>query len=261
MAERFYVKRALGPGPLEITGDEAHHLAVVCRVRPGDIVVLFNGDGCDYPAAVVEVRKRSVAVEVQCVERPERELHFRLEVAAPLPKGDRAQFLIEKLTELGATAFTPLRTERSVVEPREAKLEKLQRHVIEACKQCGRNVLLDVRPLTDWNDFCRQPELPVQRILAHPGGPAFPKREVLTPHPPGWQEAATPSPLAGEGWGGGETLHDAVLAVGPEGGFTSAEVETAVASGWRVVGLGPRILRMETAALVLATLWGLGRDS
>src|SRR5205085_7970172 len=104
MAERFYVNSALGPGPLEITGDEAHHLAVVCRVRPGDTVVLFNGDGCDYPAVVVEVRKRGVGVEVERAERPRRELPFRLEVAAPLPKGDRAQFLIEKLTELGATA-------------------------------------------------------------------------------------------------------------------------------------------------------------
>ena len=65
-------------------------------------------------------------------------------MAAPLPKGDRAQFLIEKLTELGVAAFTPLQTARSVVHPRETKLDKLQRYVIEASKQCGRNMLMGV---------------------------------------------------------------------------------------------------------------------
>ena len=74
------------------------------------------------------------------------ELSDRLEVAAPLPKGDRAQFLVEKLTELGVTSFVPLKTARSVVEPREAKREKLQRYVIEASKQCGRNVLMRIEP-------------------------------------------------------------------------------------------------------------------
>src|SRR5262245_24594035 len=131
MAERYFVDTALSPGPVELGGPEAHHLAVVCRVRPGDAVCLFNGDGREYPARVVEAGKRRVALEVTAVESPARELGFRLEVAAPLPKGDRAQFLMEKLTELGVTSFTPLHTARSVVHARDAKLDKLQRHVIE----------------------------------------------------------------------------------------------------------------------------------
>ena len=72
------------------------------------------------------------------------------EVAAPLPKADRADFLIEKLTELGVTRFVPLRTERSVVHPKATKLDRLERAVIEASKQCGRNVLMQIGPLTDW---------------------------------------------------------------------------------------------------------------
>src|SRR5256885_12162754 len=102
MAERFYVSSPLAPGAVELDGPEAHHLAVVCRVRPGDAVCLFNGDGREYPASVVEAGKRRVSLEVTAAEAPARELGFRLEVAAPLPKGDRAQFLLEKLTELGA---------------------------------------------------------------------------------------------------------------------------------------------------------------
>jgi 16S rRNA (uracil1498-N3)-methyltransferase len=227
MSERFYVDALLRPGPVVLDGPEAHHLAAVCRLRAGDMVCLFNGDGHEYHARVAAVEKRQVVVDVQSAETPSRELAFRLEVAAALPKGHRAQFLLEKLTELGVTSFVPLQTRRSVVQPREAKLDKLRRWVIEASKQCGRNVLLEVKPLIAWEDYCRC-ELPHRRFLAHPGG------------------AGT---LGGSG--------DVAVAVGPEGGFTDEEVDRARSAGWQVIVLGPRILRVETAALVLATWAGL----
>src|SRR5258707_785858 len=125
MADRYFIDCALEPGLVAIHGPEAHHLATVCRLRPGDTLTLFNGQGAEYPGRVREVTKRSVTVEVLGVERPQREVGFRLEMASPLPKGDRAPFLLEKLTELGVTAFTPLQTRYSVVQPREAKLDKL----------------------------------------------------------------------------------------------------------------------------------------
>ncbi len=227
MAERFYVNCELKPGPVVLQGPEAHHLAVVCRVRRGDAVCLFNGDGRQYPARVEEADRRSVTLDVFAVESPARELPYRLEIAAPLPRGDRAQFLLEKLTELGVTSFIPLQTARSVVHPRETKLDKLQRHVIEASKQCGRNALLQVRPMVEWSAFCRSAELPQRRILGHPGGE-------------GKLEDAMRS--------------DTVVAVGPEGGFTDEEIELARTAGWRLLDLGPRILRVETAALALAVL-------
>jgi 16S rRNA (uracil1498-N3)-methyltransferase len=232
MADRYFIDQPLGPGRVEVDGPEAHHLATVCRLRPGDGVRLFNGDGCEYPAEVVEVGRRSVVLDVAAGQSPPRELAFRLEVAAPLPKGERAPFLIEKLTELGVTAFTPLQTARSVVRPREAKLDRLGRHVIEASKQCGRNVLMEVRSLTPWSDFLRRGDLPARRVLAHPGATAE---------------------LAGE-------ATDVIMAVGPEGGFTDEEVADAVAAGWGVVGLGPRLLRVETAALTMAILGGACRS-
>ena len=198
MAERFYLNCPLQPGPVLIDGPEAHHLATVCRLRPGDAVCLFNGDGREYHAVITAVRRREVELEVQRETRPERELEFSLEVAAPLPKGDRAQFLIEKLTELGVTAFIPLRTRYSVVDPREAKLEKLQRHVIEAAKQCGRTLLMGVAPVMDWADFCRQTHVALLRLMAHPGG-----------------ERTAADALAER-----QEQEDVTLAVGPEGGFT-----------------------------------------
>ncbi len=222
MPDRFHVTCPLGLGAVVVDGPEAHHLSNVCRVRPGDAVCLFNGDGREYPARVRDVSRREVTVEVLAVETPVREVGHRLEIAAPLPKGDRAQFLVEKLTELGATAYVPLQTARSVVHPRDAKLDKLQRYVIEASKQCGRNVLLHVGPLTAWSEYARRDDLPAQKLLAHPGGEAM--REVRG---------------------------DVAAAVGPEGGFTEEELELARAAGWQTVGLGPRILRVETAALVM----------
>src|SRR5438128_2117236 len=94
MADRFYVNCPLAPGRVEVQGAEAHHLADVRRLRPGDPVCLFNGDGHEYSAQVLSTSRRSVTLEVLAKAAPERELPFALEVAAPLPKGDRAQFLL-----------------------------------------------------------------------------------------------------------------------------------------------------------------------
>jgi 16S rRNA (uracil1498-N3)-methyltransferase len=235
MAERFYVNlKKLAPGPVELEGAEAHHLATVCRLRRGDAVCLFNGDGHEYPARVEQVGRRSVSLQVLGVETPQRELGFPLEVAAPLPRGDRAQFLVEKLTELGVTTFTPLKTARSVINPGEAKRDKLQRYVVEASKQCGRNVLMEVQAAAEWEEFCRRGGAAL-RVLAHPG--------------PGAVSVSVAPAGAAQG--------EAVVAVGPEGGFTEEEVEAARAAGWLVVGLGPRILRIETAALVLASRYSV----
>jgi 16S rRNA (uracil1498-N3)-methyltransferase len=230
MADRYFVNQPLGRGIVEVDGPEAHHLATVCRLRTGDTLHLFNGDGREYPAVVRGVARRAVSLEITAEESTAHELPFRLEIAAPLPKGERAPFLVEKLTELGVTTFTPLQSVRSVVLPREAKLDRLQRHVIEASKQCGRNILMGIAPLTQWSDFLRRADLPARRVLLHPDGAAM---EM--------------GPSA-----------DVVAAVGPEGGFTEEEVARAVGAGWLAVGMGSHILRVETAALAVAAVLGVG---
>lgn len=229
MSERFYVNLPLSAGPLMLDGPEAHHLAAVCRLRAGDAVCLFNGDGREYPARILNAGRRQIALEILGVEEPRRELPFTLEVAAPMPKGDRGQFLIEKLTELGVTAFVPLLCRRSNTQPREAKREKLERHVIEASKQCGRNVLMKIDDMTAWETYAVRGNADEMRILGHPD-----QAEI-------W---ATLSSQAGP----------MRIAVGPEGGFTEDEVALALQHRWHAIGLGPRILRIETAAVVLATL-------
>jgi 16S rRNA (uracil1498-N3)-methyltransferase len=224
MADRFYISCPLTLGLVTLRGAEAHHLATVRRFCPGDQVCLFNGDGHEYTASIVSVARREATLEILSIQTPQRESPIRIEVAAPLPKGDRARFLLEKLTELGVSSFVPLRTERSVVHPRETKLDHLQRSVIEVSKQCGRNVLLHVRPLTDWSEYSVSGDLPAVRLVADPQG-------------------------TGEPWRTGSEM---ALAVGPEGGFTDEEMERARAHAWQGIHLGPRILRIETAAIVMA---------
>jgi 16S rRNA (uracil1498-N3)-methyltransferase len=230
MSERFYVNLPLTPGPLLLEGPEAHHLATVCRLRPGNEVCLFNGDGREYPARVTHVARRDITLEILGAEAPQRELPFTLEVAAPLPKGDRSQFLLEKLTELGVTTFVPLTCHRSNAHPRDSKRDKLERYVLEASKQCGRNVLMKIDEMTEWPAYCARGNAEEMRILAHP----YHAEKV----------AAVTKGTATR------------IAVGPEGGFTDEEVAHAVQHGWRTVSLGPRILRVETAAIMLASLVG-----
>lgn len=237
MSERFYINCPLAAGRAVLEGEEAHHLAAVCRLRPGDPLFLFNGDGLEYPARVQQMERGRVVLEVLPATRPVRELGYSLLVACPLPKGDRAQFLLEKLTELGVTSVVPLHSQRRTLHPRELRPDRLGRYVIEASKQCGRNVLLQVDAAASWESFCRRGDLPALKVLAHPESP---------------RSVADLLPDLG-------MVTGVAVAVGPEGGFSSAEAELAQSAGWVLVNLGPRMLRVETAAIFLATAIVLGK--
>jgi len=216
---------------VELEGQEAHHLSSVRRFQAGDLVTLFNGDGHEYPAKILEVAKKRIRLQIRSVETPERELNFRMHIASAYPKGDRGDFLIEKFTELGATDFTPLITERSVVKLDEAKTEKLRRAVIESSKQCGRNVLLRVHPPVRWLEWCVKQT--GRRLLADPSA-----MQGLT-----------------------STGSDAIVAIGPEGGFSESEIQAALQAGWETFTLGPRVLRVETAGIVAAALLSRSRST
>lgn len=229
MSDRFYTPDALSPGEYALTGPEAHHLSAVRRYQPGDRVTLFNGDGHEYPSEVLSVGKKSVALNILESLSVDRELPFPLVVASALPKGDRADFLIEKLTELGVTRFIPLLTARAVVQPKENVVEKFGRAVIEASKQCGRNRLLTVDKPQLFRTIVQLVDLPASRLVLHTG--------------PGLSAVRAAGGCA--------------IAVGPEGGFTSDEIALALAHGWAVASLGARVLRVETAAVAAAALVGL----
>lgn len=227
MSERFYVADSLAVGPYAIVGAEAHHLAQVLRLQVGSAITLFNGDGQEYAALVESVHKNQVAVSIEKVQAVSRERARSITIACPLPKGDRAAFLIEKLTELGVACYIPLKTQRSVVHPGEGKMDKLHRYVIEASKQCGRNILMAIEPMRPWSEVVGDTTLPGERYVA--------------------------DTTAGTSWSA-DAQSPCIIALGPEGGWTKDELALAQQHHWQSITLGPAILRIETAALAAAIL-------
>jgi 16S rRNA (uracil1498-N3)-methyltransferase len=229
MSSRFFHPTPIAAEGVTLDGPEAHHLLHVGRAAVGQGVTLFDGSGAEF-AAVVEKLGRS-KVELRIIERvvADRELPFTLTVGVALPKGDRQKWLVEKLTELGVTTLVPLVTERGVAQPSAGALERLNRGVIEASKQCGRNRLMRISKPQAWGEWVAEVAegISERRLLAHPDGLPLSELDLSSPQP-------------------------TRVAIGSEGGFTDAEVVAATAPGWQKVALGPRILRIETAAVALA---------
>jgi len=234
MSDRYFVDKPIDSlGRVMLAGPEAHHLIHVLRAVPGMRVVLFDGSGAEFPAVVQKVGRSEIELLANSRELIDRELPFDLTLGVALPKGERQKWLVEKAVEMGVTRIVPLRTQRGVAQPVEQALSRLRRAVIEASKQCGRNRLLQMDEPQNWPDFVENWPSTASRLLAHPA------RENVDQSRPVVTELRSMR---------------AVLAIGPEGGFTSEETALAVTAGWHTIDLGPRTLRVETAALVLVAM-------
>jgi len=247
MSNRFFVDRSVSRWDTDevlLSGDEAHHFCKVMRGKVGDSLVLFDGTG-PYSHGIVEtIQKEGIRIRITDTFADEVESPLRLTVAAALPKGDRQRFLIEKLAELGTARFIPVQMERSVARANDAVIQRLRRYVIEAAKQCGRNVLMEITnevPMSKLNDFITS-EATV-KFLLHPialgnVGQTTPRQYL----------AGTPvSP-------------NIIILAGPEGSFTDQEVNLALRDGFVPLDLGKRILRTETACIAAAALFLMGTN-
>lgn len=230
MTERYFVDAPLQGGDVCLAGPEAHHLLRVMRAQVGDRVVVFDGQGREATAEVVECGRREARLQIEEVREISREPLRAVTLGVALPRGERQRWLVEKAVELGVAALTPLITQRGVARPTERSLERLRRVVVEASKQCGRNQLMRIG----------RPQAATEFWLAAPPGAARAVAEAAGHLDPAACFADSPT----EAW----------LAVGPEGGFATAELEAARRAGWQAVSLGPRTLRVETAAVALAVL-------
>lgn len=234
MADRFFVDSPVVAPVVTLAGAEAHHLLNVLRATPGQELVLFDGTGCEYAGRVHRLRRAEVDVTIESKQRVDRELPFSLTLVVALPKGDRQRWLVEKSVELGVTRLIPIETRRSIAQPATGALDRLRRSVIEASKQCGRNVLMAIDPPESWPAAIGAAPANARRWIAHP-----PHAMIDRAHPLA-DLALSPT--------------DTWLAIGPEGGWIDEELALAVAAGWTTVHLGPRILRVETAATTLAAI-------
>jgi 16S rRNA (uracil1498-N3)-methyltransferase len=241
MSRRFYCDRIGEAGGAVLEGSEAHHLANVMRLGVGDSVVLFDGSGREFIGTVRRLSKARVELDVQRGQEVDRELPFSLVLGVALPKGERQKWLVEKAVELGVTRMVPLKTERGVADPASA-LTRLRRAVIEASKQCGRNRLMVIDDVASAAAFFEGAAGDAVRIIGQPGSDSPAAGEVIAPSR------------------GRDALR--YVAVGPEGGFGPAEFAAATSAGWQPVSLGPRVLRVETAAIALAAMFaGWQNDS
>lgn len=232
MSERFYSETPLQAGGT-VTLDEAEsrHLVQVLRHVPGDEVTVFDGRGSEADARIASGSKRGATLELQSVRTTEPDGPPRLTIATAVPKGDRFRWLVEKATELGVDRLVPLSTERSVVDPRETKLDRMRQAVVAACKQCRRNRLMDVSPTVTLAQFLAQPSAASALAVAHPGGRA-----------------------ASEWLGCVPSDRPVTVLIGPEGGLTEDEVEQAIQAGAQRIALGTHILRIETAVIAVAAV-------
>lgn len=242
---RFYCDLPLAPDHCVALPDAvARHAVGVLRLRAGEAVVLFNGDGAEYHGVLENVGGKGATVRLVSRHEPERESPLKVQLAQGISSGERMDYTLQKAVELGVSAIQPLTMRRTLVRLSEDKAIKRRAHwqgvVNSACEQCGRNVppaVAEIREFTAW----------VRTLSPHPSGEGS-LRLLLDPEGDLCLRDLPPptSPI--------------LLLAGPEGGFDPAERKLARAAGFHGLRLGPRVLRTETAALAalaaMQAVWG-----
>lgn len=240
---RFHCDLHLVPGHIVTLPDAvARHAIGALRVRVGEEVILFNGDGAEYPGVLENSGGRGATVLVRERREMSRESPLRVVLAQGISSGERMDFTLQKAVELGVNVLQPLAMRRTVVRLTEEKAVRRREHwrgvVVSACEQCGRNVIPEVAAIREVVDWLRDFPATAQggpRLLLDPEGEV---RLADLPPPDG--------PI--------------LLLAGPEGGLDPAERKLARAHGFLGLRLGPRVLRTETAALAaisaMQALWG-----
>jgi len=252
LMERFYVPPdALHEDHAWITGDELKHLSVVLRLRAGDPVEVFDGRGRGFSGRLAEVGKTHAVVVREAPITEARDSALRIGLAQGIPKGDRMEWITQKATELGVDSLLPLELDRCVVHlggetKRQDRQARWQKTALEAAKQCGRLTVPTVLPPVALDPFLRRIQ-PSDLLLIPWEQGGQPLRDFFAEEERG---KMIRSPGEGQIW----------IMIGPEGGMTEAEVETGRRIGGRVLTLGPRILRTDTAGLMLLSVlqhrWG-----
>jgi len=231
---RFFVPpESLRSERVPLSEEIAHHLATVLRLPVGEEILLLDGEGTVCRCRLESLSRRAAVAGV-LERRQQREGVLPVRLLQGLPKGEKMELVLQKGTELGLAAFTPVLAARSVPTPSaergEKRLRRWERIVREAAQQSRRVVLPCLDGVLPLDEALRQSREELRLLL--------------------WEEASRPLaevlPVAAP--------RDVAVLVGPEGGFSAEEVAAARAAGFIPVGLGPRILRSETAGLALAAV-------
>jgi 16S rRNA (uracil1498-N3)-methyltransferase len=235
---RLYTASDLTPNKtINLDDDNAHYARSVLRLKQNDLIILFNGDGCDYHGAVSEITRKNVSVSIKSREQRSVESPLTVTLGLGISRGDKMDFSVQKAVELGVNQLTPLLTERCVVqfkgETQPQRWQHWQKIIQHASEQSGRTCVprfAPITPLADW-------------LAGQQGLKLF-----LDPYA---EKTLNDLP---------RDINHVTLMTGPEGGFSDKERELAKAAGFIPVRLGQRILRTETASLAALSavqlLWG-----
>lgn len=230
--------------------DESRHARKVLRLEPGEVVGLLDGCGRVGTGVLGECGKGQAAEVRVTSYRLVPPTRPAIDLAAAVPKGDHADEMLASLSQLGVTRLIPLRTQRSIVDPRPKKLDKFNRAAMQSAKQCGRAWLMEIAPVATLGEvLAEQHEL---RLIA-----AAPEREPGAAAGPGAAGAGVPGagPTSGPPIEARLRAAERVLIlIGPEGGWTPEELEEAGRAGAVRWTLGPHVMRIETAAAAAAAV-------
>ncbi|MBJ9974903.1 16S rRNA (uracil(1498)-N(3))-methyltransferase [Pseudomonas sp. S75] len=233
---RFFIDAPLSLGEHALPETQAHYIGRVLRMSAGDAVQLFDGSGQEYLGQLLEVGKKSVRVALEQAIAGQPDSPLQVHLGQGLSRGERMDWAIQKATELGVQAITPIVSERCEVRLKDERADKRLAHwrqvAISACEQCGRSSLPQILAPVTLGEWIETVEADLKLVL-------HPVAQALSSH-------ARPQRLA--------------FLIGPEGGLSDAEVEQAKAAGFHAARLGPRVLRTETAPVVALSvaqqLWG-----
>lgn len=239
---RFFVSSScVSQGVIRIEGEDVKHITRVLRLGPGDLISVCDKEGTDYVCSIEETGKDYVLAAIVESKANASESNLDITLFQGVPKGDKMDYIIQKCVELGVSRVVPVVMKRTVVKLKDedSKCRRWQRIAEEAAKQSGRGRIPRICPVTKMEDVPGLFQKDGLYILAYENEKESSLKEVLTSH------------------NGADTIG---IIIGPEGGFEEQEVSLCSQNGARVVTLGPRILRCETApvAAVSAVMYELG---
>ena len=240
---RFYAPPqalSLAKKSVTLSAEETRHARDVLRLQRGEEVYVFDGEGHEYRGVITELNRNSVKIDLLEQVKPlHPESRLDLTLCLALLKGEKFDLVVQKASELGATRLTPILTNRADVRIRshddaKRKLVRWQRIALEATKQSGRARLIKIDAPVAFEELIERAEQKdeLRLMFAERGGSSF--SQVL--------EDLELRPT------------ESIALIGPEGGWTDVEIDKATENGWRIVTLGGRTLRAETAAVVVAIL-------
>ncbi|EIJ44209.1 RNA methyltransferase, RsmE family [Beggiatoa alba B18LD] len=230
---RFYLPLSLSPlTRIDLPKEVLHYMLNVLRLREGDKLRVFNGEGGEYDACLVDVGKKNARLHVGEWHTIERESPLKLTLVQAISRTEHMDYALQKAVELGVNTIVPIMTERSVrLDPITAnkRAQHWQKILISACEQSGRNRLPTLHAVTTLENYLSEPLNELAYILSP------------TAHYPLPLQLETPP----------TTLR---IVIGAEGGFTTTEVNTAEQAGYKAISLGSRILRTETATITILAI-------